>query len=120
MSSLPFERENLLRNNIVATDREHPDEISKSYKMFVRILSYVPSENNTSPWLDCCPTRHESTHRNHLQYRTGELQQKIKMNLLLGPLRMSLKDGTTLSVVLIRLVKVKNVSQRINSLSLLP
>lgn len=33
---------------------------------------------------------------------------------------MSLSDDTTLSVALIKFVKVKNVSQRMNSLSLLP
>jgi hypothetical protein len=40
--------------------------------------------------------------------------------LLFGPLRISLKHETTPSVVLMRLVNVKNVSHRINSLSFVP
>lgn len=46
--------------------------------------------------------------------------KKKKFGLLFGPQRISLKQDATLSFVLIKFVNVKNVSQRINSLSLGP
>ena len=48
------------------------------------------------------------------------MQKELFLSLLFGPLRTSLKHETTLSVVLIKFVNVKNVSHRINSLSLFP
>lgn len=65
---------------------------------------------------------HELKHHNHLLTKIFKLSTKKNLffNLLFGPLRISLKHGTTLSVVFIKFVNVKNVSHRINSLSFVP